>query len=337
MNRKTNVLILGAGVGGLAAAAWCKNYGLDFILVDKEKSIPRNLHNGVHYLHSIPELPFEMPIRKITLTDGVLMNHGVISDHASLNAALEYSEKVRDIQHPSSIMNVGKETEAYMPESGNLDKLIDGFVEYIPTDNFIFLYHLDSIGQQNKVVYFTNSDYKKEFAIEYEHIISTIPLGVLCKAMLIDTPELNSNPIYVSNYKVNGIVPNWLINLYVPSLRYPMYRASLLNGVCSVESIRPLTEVELNVVVKDTLSMFHIGELIEKYTWETGKVVSISIQEREKIVDELHEMSIYSIGRFGLHNRKLLVDSTINQAYHVASSFTGLGIRWPELRTLLTN
>ena len=134
------------------------------------------------------------------------------------------------------------------------------------SDNFIFLYHLDSIGQQNKVVYFTNSDYKKEFAIEYEHIISTIPLGVLCKAMLIDTPELNSNPIYVSNYKVNGIVPNWLINLYVPSLRYPMYRASLLNGVCSVESIRPLTEVELNVVVKDTLSMFHIVELIEKYT-----------------------------------------------------------------------
>ena len=94
-----------------------------------------------------------------------------------------------------------------------------------------------------------------------------------------------------------------------------------------------MTEVELEVVVKDSLSMFHIGDLIEKYTWETGKVISISIQEREKIVDELHHRSIYSIGRFGLHNRKLLVDSTIHQAKKAVDSIFLHG--WDECREAL--
>ena len=64
-------------------------------------------------------------------------------------------------------------------------------------------------------------------------------------------------------------------------------------------------------------------EGVERYTWKTGKVISISVDDREKVIENLIKKNIYPIGRFGLWNRKLLVDNTIGQAKMVADCLFG--------------
>jgi hypothetical protein len=118
-------------------------------------------------------------------------------------------------------------------------------------------------------------------------------------------------------------VPNWMINIYIPDLFTAIYRFSILNGICSVESMRELSDHEIASTVS-LLNMFHIRQDgVERFTWNTGKVISISIDDRNRLVEALKSVDIYSIGRFGLWNRKLLVDSTIEQAKMVVEHIYG--------------
>lgn len=334
MTIKTKVLVIGAGSGGLGAAVWCKHRGIDFCVVDAAKEVPMNMHNGVHYLHSIPELPFDAKIKKITLTDGVLLKNGEISPIATLNHALEYSEKVREIQHPSSIMDVGKDDSAYMPEDNSLNNLIKQMYEFADPLNFYFGYYLIDIGD-DKVAHFKGGN-KEPLSVEFDSIISTAPLNKIASTFgLANLPEMQANPVYITNYVVERIVPNWMINLYIPDIESPIYRASFLNGVCSVESIRPLTDIEMAKIVPSMLGMFHIPfQIAEEAHWPTGKVMSISIDDRARIVDELKSKDIYSVGRFGLWNRKLLVDSTINQSHSIVD-YLWSGSGWEDCKQLL--
>ncbi len=85
---------------------------------------------------------------------------------------------------------------------------------------------------------------------------------------------------------------------------------------------------------KDLLIGFHFKDKdAEKFTWSTGKVISISKDERERIVEALQSENVYSIGRFGLWNRKLLVDSTINQAKMVVEHI--MGVDWDKTKQVL--
>lgn len=327
MKNKVNVLVIGAGAGGLGAAAWLKLYGLDFMVVDYAKELPKNLHNGVHYLHSIPKLPFQVAAKEIVLTDGILTEEGIIHQ-PNLKYSLQYSEKVRELQHPSSIMSVGKRETVFMPMSNTVNTLLEECYNYAGVDNFNFGYSLVSIDTDKKIARFKKIDSIDVFEeIEYNKIVSTLPLDILRKTVNIkelNDLELKCSPVYITNFELEKIVPNWMINIYIPDLNTPLYRASVLNGICSVESIRELNKAEMSLV-PNCLSMFHFKEEVEaeKFNWSTGKVISISNDERFKVIERLREDGIYSIGRFGLWNRKLLIDSTINQAKLVVDCFHG--------------
>jgi hypothetical protein len=326
MNNKVNTLIIGSGVGGLGCACWMKHHGsgLDFMVMEASAELPMNLHNGVHYLHSIPELPFKPDLKKITLTDGVLSNDEIL--HVpSLKHALEYSEKVREIQHPSSIMEVGKEDTVYLPSSNCANEFLQEMYEYAGKENFHFGCWLSELDTEKKLAIFKSEG--KEFNITYENLISTVPLdkfrGII-KNDYINSLSLKYSPVYITNYKVEKIVPNWMINLYIPDKNSPVYRASILNGICSVESIRTLTKGEI-WQVKDMLGMFHLSmeEEVKTYTWSTGKVISISMDERYKAQQELEKLGIYLVGRFACWNRKLLIDNTISQSKEVVEKIYG--------------
>ncbi len=312
--RKVKTLVVGAGAGGLGAAAWLKSHGEDFLVVDASNGLPLNMHNGVHYLHSIPELPFHTEMKKITLTDGIL-DSGRIYHTPNLEFSLKYSEKVREIQHPSSIMEIGKDSSVFMPKSNSMNELMNDCYEFSGVENFIFGFRLIGIKKEHKFARFQNGE---DFVdVVYENLISTVPLDKMRDLIgdpISESLSLKSSPVYIANYKVERIVPNWMINLYVPDLKTPVYRASILNGICSVESIRELNEHELHSV-RDLLNMFHIADgAPEKFTWWTGKVISISVDDREMIERELKKFGIHLVGRFATWNRKLLVDTTINQA-----------------------
>ena len=317
MKQKVKTLIIGAGAGGLGAAVWLKDKEADFMVVEFAKELPVNMHNGVHYLHSIPKLPFETDLKSITLTDGVLQD-GNIYHEPSLIHALEYSEKVREIQHPSSIMNIGKDKNVFMPASNSMNDLLIKMYEYAGKDNFEFGWTLTRIDLGKKEAIFNNGIDNE--CVLYENLISTIPLDKFRKILsneFVNSLSLKCVPVYITNYCMEKIVPNWMINLYVPDKYSPVYRASMLNGICSVESVRELKESEM-WQVRDILSMFHLVDCApEKFTWWTGKVISISIDDRNKLDEEMNKMGIYLVGRFARWDRKLLVDSTINQSKEV--------------------
>ena len=69
-NRKIKFIILGAGIGGLAAGAALKERGIeDFVIIERSPSLPLNLGNGVHLLHS-NEIgqPFDFELKEIAVT-----------------------------------------------------------------------------------------------------------------------------------------------------------------------------------------------------------------------------------------------------------------------------
>lgn len=320
MKTKTNVLVIGSGSAGLGAASWLTHRGIDFMVVEGSDKLPLNLHNGVHYLHSIPELPFNTDLKEITLTDGILVN-GEIIHTPNLLYSLQYSEKVREVQHPSSIMEIGKRTKVYMPKSNTLNSLLQECYEYAGAENFNFGYWLQGIDTEKKSACFKRD--KGFYYVDYEHLISAVPLDKFREMTgnkFIKSLKLECTPVYITNYKVNKIVPNWMINLYIPDYNNPIYRASILNGICSVESIRELTSEEIKEV-KYSLKMFHFStDPPEKFTWSTGKVKSITMDERARMIEELAKLSIYPAGRFAMWNRQLLVDSTINQVAEIIKS-----------------
>lgn len=341
-NKKVETLILGSGAGGLGAACWMKKFGNEFLVIDGCNSLPMNLHNGVHYLHKIPSLPFKTDIKEITLTDGIL-DDDKIHHIPNLEYSLKYSEKVREIQHPSSIMNIGKENKVFMPSSNSLNDLMAEMYEFAGKENFLFGWWLKELDYKNKIAYFENSE--GEFSIRYHFLITTIPLDKLLEKSglqeIKNSLKLECNTVHITNYKVDKIVPNWMINLYVPDPRTPVYRVSILNNVCSVESIRELTVFEESFVLQ-LLNMFHIEERekLQKYEWSTGKVMSISIDERAELIETLGKHHIYSLGRFGLWNRKLMIDSTINQAKKICEYLNDIspmqGFSWKELKDYLS-
>lgn len=317
MENRYNTIILGAGAGGLGMGTWLKGFMDDFLIIEGNQSLPMNMCNGVHYLHSVPEFPekFYPDIKEITLTDGILKTGGEISHIPTLIDALDYSEKVREIQHPSSIFEIGKRKTVFLPSSNMCDSLTSEMHDYIGKDHFEFGWWVQEVNAVKKSV--TISNIRETIEIGYEHLVSTIPLGKLIKFAYFkefDDLEFKCNPIEVVNFKVNRIVPNWLINLYIPSKNEPVYRASVLNGLISMESIRNIEDIEFERL-KELFSMFYIDiSSTERYTWTMGKIMSLSIDQRKSILETMIKNNIFILGRFGLWNRKLLVDSTINQA-----------------------
>jgi len=314
MRKIVETLIIGAGAGGLGAGCWLKDLNRDFLIIDSSKSLPMNLHNGVHYLHSMPDLPFDYHLKEITLTDGILAA-GKIEHKPNLIHSLAYSEKVREIQHPSSIMDVGNREKVYVPNTNNVNDLMFDCYNFISYENFYFNNYVIDIDIDKKIVKIKNANSGVINDIKYKYLISTIPLNVLrefesIKKLTSINIKLESSPINITNYKVEKIVPDWLINIYIPAETVPIYRASILNGICSVESMEE-TEFDIAAV----LPMFHFkNDKPDKFCWKTGKVISISNDVRARIEEELELYGVYTIGRFGSWNRKLLIDSTIKQA-----------------------
>ena len=321
---KTKHLILGSGIGGLAAgAALLRANEEDFLIVDGQDSLPLNLHNGVHYMHDVEELdlPFDFRWKKIPLTEQIWWPFkNKWSDTANLEDIVEYSKKAMGISQPNSIMTVGKTKEVWIPKSNNMNDLISRFDTYINKghDKTLYKTWLEEVDIGKKIAFFRSGN--ETVQIEYENIISTVPLNKMigiCKKEPFT--EFAFQTIFIRNYDVKGISPDWFINVYIPDPSVDYYRYSVLNKTLSVESTKKLT----NESGWSHLStMFDLSHTFTEYEWKTGKIVSIGRDERGRYIDEFSRHSIYLIGRFGLFNRKLLMHSTIKQANKVVKYLT---------------
>lgn len=330
MKKKIKTLVLGSGIGGLATGAALKKAGeVDFLIFEGQDSLPLNLHNGVHYMHSINlDLPFGFDWKKIPLTEQIWWpSNKEWRDRANLQDIIEYSKKAMGVSQPNSIMSVGKTNEVWIPKSNNMNDLISSFEKYINNGNDHFVYGawLESIDVKNNLAKFKSKD--TEMEIEYETIISTVPLNKMTGICKKDSKtDFNFQTIFIRNYQLEGVSPDWFINIYIPDPVLPYYRFSVLNKTLSIESTVKYddTPAYTGMGQKDISASGVLTVLFNfdpakysEYEWKTGKIVSISKDERSDYIDEFAKNNIYLLGRFGLWNRKLLMHSTIQQANEV--------------------
>ncbi len=318
---KVKYLIIGSGIGGLAAGAALKEKGeIDFLIVDKAPSLPLNLGNGVHYLHSNDfGTPFPFNFKKITCVEE-LWNPRTDSFKkiANIPEMIEYSMKVMGKRLPSSIMDPGNRSwNTWLPESNNMNDLLQAYYDYIGADKFLFNSALEAVNVEEKFALFSSKE-----IIEYEHMITTAPLNVFHKICNIECQnEFKNNPLYITNYETKNIAPHWLISLYISDNKFAPYRITILNGTISMEAIRPMTITDEHIV------HYHLSEHFDydadsgqRYTWETGRIFGLSPMEREKIVIYFRSEDIHLLGRFSRWDGSMIMDTTILQAKEIVNS-----------------
>lgn len=321
---KNKIVIVGAGVGGLAAGAALKERGVeDFVIIDSSPSLPANLHNGLHYLHTVDwPRPFPFSFRKITATEQIWdPKTDAFSQEAKLPDAFAYSLKVMGLRHPSSILDVGRrQWTTNLPESNDMNDLLRAYEEYIGPEHFWFGSKIERLNTHDRMF---GISYKLDgkCELEYEQLITTAPLNEWFKTCSLETEhELVYKPVFVTNYKNNKIVPNWLIGLYISDADFPPYRVTALGDVLSLESLRELTTEDEHLV------RYHLGrhfnyELssVSRYEWKTGRIWGLSPSQRDVVVDRFKQYGIHLLGRFGRWDGKMVMDSTIVQAQQIVN------------------
>lgn len=320
---KVKTLIIGAGIGGLAAGATLKQNGEeDFMIVEKAPGVPNNLSNGLHYLHDVDfQLPFKMDFKKCKLTETIWdTRNNTFKEKATLPEMFEYSKKVMDnLRHPSSIQDPGKRDAVWIPESNDMNELINNYENYI---GFKFMVNasVKIINPQKKIATVEIIGGKIE-NIEYENIITTAPAPTMHKMLGEQPVGYKQKPLYITNYKTTNIVPNWMIVLYMSDPKFPPYRISCFNGIISMESMMPLDTADEVIIKYIVGELFDYGlDTISKYTWETGRIFGVNKASRKELVDRFTKDNIWPIGRFGLWNGKLRMDDTIEQAQRVVGT-----------------
>lgn len=321
---KKKYLVIGAGIGGLSAAGYLKQAGEDFIVIEKSKSVPNNLANGLHYLHSIDfDLPFKMEFKQCILTENVWdTKNNTFSDKAMLPDLFSYSRKIMDdLRHPSSIMDPGKSTRVFVPDSNDMNELIVKYTDFIGGENFIVGASIVRLDLKSRVAEYKIGEQTE--VIEFDYLITTMPLTYFAPMVgYMETEDvLKYKPIHITNYKAKNVVPNWLIVLYMADQKFPPYRITCFNRIISMESLRELSHDD-EVIIK-----YIIGDLfdydldsVSKYKWETGRIFGFDKDARADFIKSMAALDVYPVGRFALWNGKLRMDSTIRQSQRVVKN-----------------
>ncbi len=318
---KYKYIIIGCGIGGLAAAAELKSKGEDnFLIVDRCKEVPLNLHNGVHYLHTNDfGTPFPFELKEIVSTEEIwIPRRDEFKKQAHVPEMVDYSVKVMGLRHPSSIMDPSSRVwKTYIPLSNNMNDLIIAYKEFIGEDKFELGSQLVSIKPKEQIAEFNKEGFL--ISVQYEHLISTAPLksfGDLCGIEL--NAEFKNAPLFITNYKTEKIVPNWLICLYISDNKFPVYRITILNNIISMESLAKLTLAEEHII-KYHLDRYFEYELESKqdYLWDTGRIWGLDKTTRERIVKLFQDDRIRLLGRYGNWDGKLEMTGTILQAKQI--------------------
>ncbi len=324
----TKYLIIGSGVGGLSLGSFLKAKGeLDFKIVDRCESLPMNLSNGVHYLHSGElGLPFVFDTKEIVSTEEIWNpRKDEFKKLAHIPEMMDYSMKVMGLRHPSSIMDPGgRSWKTYIPYSNDMNDLLKGFQNYIGEDKFEFGQKMTSINLDKKFVTFESALTGTFENVRYDKLITTSPLNCLGDICGLEIrKEFKHQPVFITNYKAEKIVPNWLISIYISDVKFPVYRITVMNNIISMESLHKLS-FEEEAIVKYHLERYFEYKLESKtyYYWDTGRIWGLNKEDREEVVKMFEKDDIHLCGRFARWDGKLEITATIKQAKEVVDQIT---------------
>ena len=303
---KTRFLVVGGGLSGLLMGMELSKQSEDYIIIEKNGSSPEA---KLHYLHDdlTDYLPF--PLRKIDIVTNVFWNNKL------------YSQPTIDMMNYFSYTTLGKITQNSM-------KFIDGSIHkgWVPVEGIekisrlvqeqnnkdpwsgIELIHLDLIKKVAKIKVIEDNGVLQDNEIEYQYLISTIPLPYMSKLAGIENlPEFKTEPIKMTEVKLNQDCFEDLYQIvYIPQAELGYARFSILgnrvvaekaNG--NFEATEGANRIGLRKLIQLLLPNCDLNKVVydDQVNWY-GRYIPIKEKERLKIINILKDSDIYCLGRY---------------------------------------
>lgn len=167
-------------------------------------------------------------------------------------------------------------------------------------------------------------------------IISTIAMPITAKLLGVRSPvEFSSGrKVWVRRYRVSNCDLN--LSMYYPSVDTPVYRASVMKDLLSVESVKDLTDDEdvdtyMNEVF-DSLGLDVMDTTFLDQGSQLGKLdYAVDDSVRKNFILKLTlEYGIYSLGRFAIW-KNILQDDVYDDALRIRG-WVGSGTHYDMMR-----
>lgn len=244
-----------------------------------------NTHDAVLRFRSnqISELT-GIPFKKVTVHKGIWHNGEFVQPTVRLMNL--YSKKVTGGYYDRSISN------------------IDSVVRYVAPADFHsrMLNHLG-----DRVIYGSDIEIDKA----ERPVISTLPLPILANKLgaEVDIPKASkAEPIYVSTVEIEDC--ELYQTVYVPDERHSVYRLSFTGNRLIIETVNPIHETYVDMVLQNVFGIFEEFKVIEmNKEQKLGKFVPLDEDYRKRLMfDITQHHGIYSLGRHATWRKVLLDD-----------------------------
>src|SRR3990167_8611666 len=300
--KKTNLLIIGAGLSGLLAAAKAEKCGMDYLVIEKSQALPKA---KIHYLHSDMNNALPIKLKKIEIFKNIYWK-GEFLDRFNIPMMNEFACKTNEKLTENSIKYINGEREfGYIPFSG-IENISDELFSCLNRERFIF-----GAEYENS---FNNNESNDEIIVKLDtnekiickNIISTIPLPVMLKTLGVDVDCLKTMPLNMIELKINKENREKILEtdlyeiIYLPSCEFGMSRFSILGKRFVIE----LAEEEFDEKRFEEFFGIFSGfkeKLNFKYIKATnpyGRFCPIDEDKRIELINRLIKKKIYPAGRY---------------------------------------
>lgn len=323
---KTKVLIVGGGISGLIMAYELHKRGIDYSLVERE--VNGAPEAKVHYLHSDLSTRLPIPMRPVDIITNVLWN-GAFHRSATI-----------EMMNYFAYTTLGRITQNSM-------KYIDGGIKkgWVPTEpmNKSILGKIHAEQEHDAANNFQGQLLQLEgskarfhntpvgpFYVEYETLISTIPLPILLATMKLNFPgKFRSEPIKMTEiHGLQDFMDDIFQVVYIPQAEFGYARYSILGDRIVAEKANgnfEATEGANRIGLRRLMQYFLPGVDLNNAKFEdtvnpTGRFIPVQETFRLELMKSLKAKRIICLGRYAEWTYRR-VDNIVNLAEEIANEF----------------
>lgn len=315
---KTKFLIVGGGLSGLIMGMELTKRGEEYIIIEKNG---KPIEAKLHYLHADLSGYFPFKLREIDIvTNWLDKDNKVRSDAPTAVDMNNFSYVTTNtiFQNSMKFLMTAKLGKGWIPEGGirNISEMVRQFNKNQP----LIGYELKSIDHTNKIANVIHINKIKDpeqggdietpenITIEYEKIISTIPLPFMLNIAGIDTAiEFKTEPLKMTEVKFDKKYYEDLFQIfYLSYATFGYSRLSILGDRIVAEKANgefEATEGENRLGLKKLIAMVlpncnpSKAQFEDQTNWY-GRYIPIEESKRAELMRALEKKDVVCLGRY---------------------------------------